>query len=105
MTSRGTSRRPHAKPKHKSDPKTHPSPLTSLIRKPTLALSLSLSLFREFEQRQTSSGGATKKASSLTSAEELRRRQVEAARLPDGGKQLGSAVAAQLVAEQVDSPM
>eukprot|EP00964_Phaeocystis_antarctica_P012851 scaffold7040_cov66-Phaeocystis_antarctica.AAC.4 len=60
---------------------------------------------RELEQRQTSSGGATKKASSLASAEELRRRQVEAARLPDGGKQLSSAVAAQLVAEQVDSPM
>ena len=60
---------------------------------------------RELEQRQTSSGGAIKKASSLASAEELRRRQVEAARLPDGGKQLSSAVAAQLVAEQVDSPM
>ena len=27
LTSRGTSRRPHAKPKHKSDPNTHSSPL------------------------------------------------------------------------------
>ena len=92
LTSRGTSRIGHTR-----------SRSTSLIRTPTLALSLSPSLFREFEQRQTSSGGATKKASSLTSAEELRRRQVEAARLPDGGKQLGSAVAAQLVAEHVDT--
>ena len=74
---------------------THPEPKQkSLSRAHTLALPLH---FRELEQRQTSSGaGATKKASSLASAEELRRRQVEAARLPDGGKQLGSAVAAQL---------
>ena len=69
---------------------THPEPKQkSLTRAHTL--------HRELEQRQASSGGAaTKKASSLASAEELRRRQVEAARLPDGGKQLGSAVAAQL---------
>ena len=60
---------------------------------------------RQLELIQTtSSGGATTKTSPLASAEELRRRQVEVAQLPDGGKQLGSAVAAQLVGQRLLVP-
>ena len=62
---------------------------------------------RQLQLRQTGSGGdAAKKGMqpSLASADEIRRRQAEAARLSDGGKQLGKAVAVQLVGQRVLVP-